>query len=147
MDLKVCSLNVRGLGDRLKRREMFNWLRKKNYSIYMTLIHLFWTCSVSTLFWQDFKQWAVTRGELSNTINLTAYLVLGLNPNKNKRLDFYFLITRYFLWVCKTNNTFPKNVISDGWVTKERISQKLLFWWHDWEVLVFSRESFEYLMF
>ena len=35
MDLKVCSLNVRDLGDRLKRREMFNWLRKKNYSIYM----------------------------------------------------------------------------------------------------------------
>ena len=124
----MCSLNVRGLGDRLKRREMFNWLRKKNYSIYMlqevhcsdneqctfcqndteTLIHLFWTCSVSTLFWQDFKQWAVARGELSNTINLTAYLVLGLNPNKNKRLDFYFLIARYFLWVCKTCNTFPK---------------------------------------
>ena len=35
MDLKICSLNVRGLGDRLKRREMFNWLRKKNYQIYM----------------------------------------------------------------------------------------------------------------
>jgi len=35
MDLKVCSLNVTGLGDRLKRQEMFNWLRKKNYSIYM----------------------------------------------------------------------------------------------------------------
>ena len=59
-------------------------------------------------FWQDFKQWAVNRGELSNTINLTAYLVLGLNPNENKRLDFYFLVTRLFLWVCKTRNTFPK---------------------------------------
>ena len=35
MDLKICSLNVRSLGDRLKRREMFNWLRKKNYQIYM----------------------------------------------------------------------------------------------------------------
>ena len=59
-------------------------------------------------FWQDFKQWAVNRGELSNTINLTAYLVLGLNPNENKRLDFYFLVARLFLWVCKTRNTFPK---------------------------------------
>ncbi|KAL9985252.1 hypothetical protein ACROYT_G007630 [Oculina patagonica] len=28
-------LNVRGLGDRLKRREMFNWLRRKKFSIYM----------------------------------------------------------------------------------------------------------------
>ena len=45
------------------------------------------------------------------------------------------------------DRSIPENVISDGWVTKERISQKLLFWWHDWEVLVFSRESFEYLMF
>ena len=35
MDLKICSLNVRGLGDKLKRREMFNWLRRKKFSIYM----------------------------------------------------------------------------------------------------------------
>ena len=30
MDLKICSLNVRGLGDRLKRRKTFNWLRAKS---------------------------------------------------------------------------------------------------------------------
>ena len=37
MDLKihVCSLNVRGLGERLKRRETFNWLRAKKFSIYL----------------------------------------------------------------------------------------------------------------
>ena len=35
MDLKICSLNVRGLGDRLKRRETFNWLRAKKFSIYL----------------------------------------------------------------------------------------------------------------
>ena len=35
MDLKICFLNVRGLGDKLKRREMFNWLRRKNHSIFM----------------------------------------------------------------------------------------------------------------
>ena len=34
-DFKVCSLNVRGLGEQLKRREIFNWLRAKNYSIYL----------------------------------------------------------------------------------------------------------------
>ena len=73
-----------------------------------TLIHLFWNCNVSTLFWQDFKQWAVNRGELSIYINLTAYLVLGLKPSKKKRLDFYFLIARLFLWVCKTRNSLPK---------------------------------------
>ena len=35
MDLKICSLNVRGLGERLKRRETFNWLRAKMFSIYL----------------------------------------------------------------------------------------------------------------
>ena len=34
-DFKVCSLNVQGLGEQLKRREIFNWLRAKNYSIYL----------------------------------------------------------------------------------------------------------------
>ena len=34
MDLKICSLNVRGLGDNQKRREIFNWLRSKALSIY-----------------------------------------------------------------------------------------------------------------
>ena len=34
-DFKVCSLNVRGLREQLKRREIFNWLRAKNYSIYL----------------------------------------------------------------------------------------------------------------
>ena len=29
MDLKICSLSVQGLEERLKRRETFNWLRAK----------------------------------------------------------------------------------------------------------------------
>ena len=35
MDLKIISLNVRGLRDDAKRREVFNWLRRKTQSIYM----------------------------------------------------------------------------------------------------------------
>ena len=34
MDLKIRSINVRGLGDQVKRREIFNWLRAKKYSVY-----------------------------------------------------------------------------------------------------------------
>ena len=33
--MTISSLNVRGLGNNEKRREVFQWLRKKNYSIYM----------------------------------------------------------------------------------------------------------------
>ena len=32
--LLIGCLNVRGIGDKQKRREMFNWLRAKNFSIY-----------------------------------------------------------------------------------------------------------------
>ena len=35
MALIIAFLNVRGLRDNLKRREVFNWLRSKKYSIYM----------------------------------------------------------------------------------------------------------------
>ena len=34
-NITVSSLNVRGLGNNEKRREVFQWLRKKNFSIYM----------------------------------------------------------------------------------------------------------------
>ena len=33
-DITVCSLNVRGLSYNQKRREIFLWLKKKNFSIY-----------------------------------------------------------------------------------------------------------------
>ena len=35
MELKIALLNVRGLGNNTKRREVFNWLRSKKFSIYM----------------------------------------------------------------------------------------------------------------
>ena len=35
MALTIVSLNVRGLRDNTKRREMFNWLRAKHFSVYM----------------------------------------------------------------------------------------------------------------
>ena len=36
-----------------------------------TLIHLFWTCSETNLFWQDFKKWLTYRTEFSNSLNLS----------------------------------------------------------------------------
>jgi len=34
MPFQICSLNVRGLGDKTKRREVFNWLKAKKFSIF-----------------------------------------------------------------------------------------------------------------
>ena len=33
-NLKICSMNVRGISERSKRCDLFSWLRKKKYSIY-----------------------------------------------------------------------------------------------------------------
>ena len=33
--VKISPLNVRSMGDKLKRRETFNWLREKNLHIYL----------------------------------------------------------------------------------------------------------------
>ena len=33
--ITIASLNVRGLGNDTKRREILNWLRSKNFSIYL----------------------------------------------------------------------------------------------------------------
>ena len=40
MDLKIGSINVRGLGDNQKRREIFNWLkaRNSNFSVYFLTV-------------------------------------------------------------------------------------------------------------
>ena len=34
-NITISSLNVQGLGNNEKRREIFQWLRKKKFSIYM----------------------------------------------------------------------------------------------------------------
>ena len=36
--MKLGSINVRGLGNRFKRPEMFNWLQDKKYSIHFTVV-------------------------------------------------------------------------------------------------------------
>lgn len=33
MNLSVCSFNVRGLGNKLKREQIFEWLKQNKYSI------------------------------------------------------------------------------------------------------------------
>ena len=35
MEIQISSLNVRGIGDKQKRSELFNWLRSKKFSLYL----------------------------------------------------------------------------------------------------------------
>ena len=35
MDTSICSLNIRGLGNKVKREQVFHWLKEQNFSIYL----------------------------------------------------------------------------------------------------------------
>ena len=35
MDTSICSLNVRGIGNKLKRDQVFHWLKEQNKSIFL----------------------------------------------------------------------------------------------------------------
>ena len=34
MSVDICSLNVRGLGNKLKRDQVFHWLKEQSFDIY-----------------------------------------------------------------------------------------------------------------
>ena len=40
--------------------------------------------------------------------NIRLIDVLGLKPHKNKKLNFLFLVTRYFVWICTMGNISPE---------------------------------------
>ena len=66
MDLKIGSINARGLGDRSKRRVFFNWLRKNNkwpYILFKKLIVL--------------KKKICMTGELNRIIRLFSVVALA----------------------------------------------------------------------
>ena len=67
-----------------------------------SLIHLFWSCGVTAIFWQEFKQWITTNYE--NVIsNFSPATVLGFKPFLiSKKTRHSCLIARYYIWICKS---------------------------------------------
>ena len=67
-----------------------------------SLIHLFWCCRVTSLFWQEFKQWIATNHETAIN-DLSSATVLGLKPYAfNKKICGHFLLARYYIWISRT---------------------------------------------
>ena len=67
-----------------------------------SLIHLFWSCRVTSLFWQEFKQWIATNHETAIN-DLSSATVLGLKPYAfNKKICGHFLLARYYIWIRRT---------------------------------------------
>ena len=102
MALTIASLNVRGLRDNTKRREMFNWLRAKDFSIYMLQeVH----CTENTN-----PAWSAEWGYqaiFSNYKSNKAGVCILFNNNFNFQIDKIFIDPKGRFIICdiKTNET------------------------------------------
>ena len=74
------------------------------------LIHLFWSCPKTALFWESI----ITRLKLCQIIpdsysaDMTVSLGLRSDSSKFQRqINFCFLIARYYIWLCKTKESIP----------------------------------------
>ena len=76
-----------------------------------SLIHLFWSCRETNLFWKNFQDWLIKNFiSLKPNSSLSSVAALGLKANffSNTKQYFYFLVARYHIWTCRTRETNPK---------------------------------------
>ena len=66
METKIATLNVRGLGNTKKRKEMFEWLKTKQYDIYM-LQEVHYKKEFNTTWKSDWGNTCVFSGNKSNS--------------------------------------------------------------------------------
>ena len=75
-----------------------------------TLLHLFWQCKVTCLFWGTFFQWLQSCSLIQKGNHLVMTTALRLKPNSsNTKLQIYFscLMSRYYIWKCKSRDEIP----------------------------------------
>ena len=74
-----------------------------------TLIHLFWSCTVTSAFWQEFENW-LRKEEPTLTFHLSPSFVLGLKPQVFKTKHHYFLliVARFYSWTSRKNGQCPE---------------------------------------
>ena len=75
-----------------------------------TLIHLFWSCTIISRFWQSFTEWLLKFKTPQCSPELAPSLVIGLKPHlfNHKHHPFLFLIARMYIWTCKTRFSLPR---------------------------------------
>ena len=117
MDLKIASLNVRGIGNNTKRREVFNWLRSKKFSIYMLQeVH----CSENTA-----DLWACEWG-YKTLFGCCSSNKAGVSILFNNNFNLHILkvfsdIFLHFFWTCQKTSKIWKSVME--WLQNMNIIQ------------------------
>ena len=76
-----------------------------------TLIHLFWSCHVTTSFWKGVVDWLRVNLPITNEFTLTDVTALGLRPDPHPKftlqLNYVFLLARYYIWQTKIEEKPP----------------------------------------
>ena len=74
------------------------------------LIRPFWNWPITALFWERVVARLKTFQIIQDDYSLDSTLVNGLKPDSSKfhhQVNFYFLIARHFIWLCKTKDSTP----------------------------------------
>jgi hypothetical protein len=75
-----------------------------------TIIHLFWSCGKTELFWNNLKFEIKNHCPHATNLQFSEELILfGTCKNivSDKALDFIILLAKYFIYKCKLENTLP----------------------------------------
>ena len=67
-----------------------------------SLIHLFWSCSKTSRFWQGLMKWLAEKQIKLKSDIFTPDIIIGMMSDTlyNTMQYFYFLVARYFIWSC-----------------------------------------------
>ena len=88
----------------IKNDELCTFCRNETES----LLHLFWSCPITTNFWSELKNWLLSQGLFAPTKTICVRLALGLNTEPEQTLiDFVTLLTRYYTYTCKMHEKLP----------------------------------------
>jgi len=75
-----------------------------------SIIHLFWSCSQTSHFWNTLTEWLKNVNLLPRDYALTNITVLGLRPDISQfalLINYYFLLAQYHIWFTKTIDDHP----------------------------------------
>ena len=75
-----------------------------------TLIHLFWSCVITSSFWNDVTEWIGKAHLISADFTMENTIALGLRPDTSKfalQINYCFLSARYYIWLAKTKAKLP----------------------------------------
>ena len=84
MSVKVCTFNVKGIGDKNKRQQLFHWLKSNNYSI--CLLQELHCEEISYDLWK--REWGNDMFLSGNTSNSAGVGIL-INTNFNYKIQSY----------------------------------------------------------